>query len=73
MWVLRWMKKPMTIMGPCMQVLQWMKTNDYYLNLIRGYCNEGVITTITGLYAGIAYFGNIQCLLRDPICGYCIE
>ncbi len=41
------------------------------------------------LYASIAYFGNIQCLLRDPyvgialnennqllrdpICGYCIE
>jgi hypothetical protein len=57
--VLRWMKKPVIIMGPHMRVLQWMKTSDYYLNPICGYCNECVITTIMGLYAGIAYFGNI--------------
>jgi len=51
-------KKPTTIMGSYMRVLQWMKkTDDYY----------GI------LYAGIAMNEKNRRLLWDFICGYCNE
>jgi len=50
-------EKPMSIMGPYVQILQWMKTSDYYGTL----------------YVGIAMNVKNQWLLRDLICGYCIE
>jgi hypothetical protein len=52
-------KKPATIMGPYVRVLRWMKNHWLLWDPICGYCNECVITTITCIYAGITYFGNI--------------
>ncbi len=84
-------EKLMTIMGPYMQVLQWMKNQWLLWDPICKYCNEWKTNDYYGtlyagiamnvktsgyyriLYAGIALNVNDQELLRDPICGYCIE
>jgi len=48
-------EKPMTIMGPYMQVLQWMKNQWLLWDPICEYCNEWKTNDYYGtLYAGIA-------------------
>jgi hypothetical protein len=48
-------KKPMTIMGPYMQILQWMKNQWLLWEPICGYYNEWKINDYYGtLYVGIA-------------------